>query len=225
MSCSPGKTGVTSEESLLSHEREIEKLVGMYAENKQVLDLVQAHADLLQEMEDFEETTNDPDRLTSRSQRDPGRLLRELPKIEASLRELLVAHKTAHSGEPFLIFGRDYLEKMDDIEETRMRLKRTPMKPKARLDEYVATPSSSRKVSLMVTPSKGQASRQAGQPLTPSGKPNMTKSVSTPSMLGKMAAPSTPSLKRKFEEGPSNHLLAVNDPSCSSFVCFFFPFG
>jgi len=217
----PAFTDTVSEEALRSHEKEIERLEAKYAEDRELLQQLQAHDDLLKEIEEFEESTNNPERLISRSsQRDPGRLLREerfrnkvatqLPKMEAGLRVALGAYQATHQR-TFLVFGRDYLERLDELEEVRLRGKKTPMKTRptgtAGTDATRSpTSAASRKVSLAVTPSKTPRPSISGTlPLTPSGKANLPRSATTPGLLSKVApktpmAPATPSLKRKVEE-------------------------
>lgn len=74
---------------------------------------------LKKEVEEFEATTRDPNRLFSKGQRDPGRLLREekfrkrisreLPKVIKELEGSLLEYE-AMKGRPFLVHGRPYYD-------------------------------------------------------------------------------------------------------------------
>ncbi|CAO3585138.1 unnamed protein product [Absidia cylindrospora] len=76
---------------------------------------------LLQEIQDFEASTNDPKRLFGKGQRDPGRLLREekfrkrisreLPKSKRDLEGALYEFQDT-TGFPFTVYGECYLDQL-----------------------------------------------------------------------------------------------------------------
>ncbi|KAI8068351.1 microtubule associated protein-domain-containing protein [Gongronella butleri] len=104
---------------LQAHETEVERLKHLVEDRKYILDKVERHMKLLQELRDFEESTNDPKRLFGKGQRDPGRLLREekfrkrmardLPRSTHDLEGALVEFETS-TGSPFTVFGERYLD-------------------------------------------------------------------------------------------------------------------
>ncbi|CAO3632622.1 unnamed protein product [Cunninghamella echinulata] len=107
---------------LEKHENEIERLKHLVEDRKYILDKVERHMKLLQEIQDFESSTNDPKRLFSKGQRDPGRLLREekfrkriareLPKSKRELVGALREFQTS-TGTPFTVYGECYLDKLE----------------------------------------------------------------------------------------------------------------
>ncbi|KAI9303606.1 microtubule associated protein-domain-containing protein [Cunninghamella echinulata] len=107
---------------LEKHENEIERLKHLVEDRKYILDKVERHMKLLQEIQDFESSTNDPKRLFSKGQRDPGRLLREekfrkriareLPKSKRELVGALREFQTS-TGAPFTVYGECYLDKLE----------------------------------------------------------------------------------------------------------------
>ncbi|CAO3593397.1 unnamed protein product [Absidia cylindrospora] len=106
---------------LEAHETEIERLKHMVEDQKYILDKVERHMKLLQEVQDFESNTNDPKRLFGKGQRDPGRLLREekfrkriskeLPKSKRDLEGALREFQT-FTGSPFTVYGEPYLDQL-----------------------------------------------------------------------------------------------------------------
>ncbi|CAO3630141.1 unnamed protein product [Cunninghamella blakesleeana] len=106
---------------LEEHENEIERLKHLVEDRKYILDKVEHHMKLLQEVQEFENSTNDPKRLFSKGQRDPGRLLREekfrkriardLPKSKRELEGALREFQTS-TGTPFTVYGECYLDKL-----------------------------------------------------------------------------------------------------------------
>ncbi|ORX43883.1 hypothetical protein DM01DRAFT_1340633 [Hesseltinella vesiculosa] len=108
-----------SDTLLESHEAETERLKHLVEDRKYILDKVEQHMKLQQELREFQESTNDPKRLFGKGQRDPGRLLREekfrrrmareLPKCTHELEGALIEFETS-TGSPFTIYGERYLD-------------------------------------------------------------------------------------------------------------------
>lgn len=108
------------------HEKEIAAREAELTENEGILDLVKQHKQLVQDAKDLEESSRDPARLMGKSQRgDPGRLLREeqmrkqiarkMPRLLVSLKESLMEYEE-EQGKPFLVFGKSYLQVMQQQE-------------------------------------------------------------------------------------------------------------
>ncbi|KAI8366084.1 microtubule associated protein-domain-containing protein [Radiomyces spectabilis] len=110
-----------SDELLEEHESQISKLQLLVEDRKYMLERVDRHMKLIEEIRAFKATTNDPSRLLTKSHRDPGRLLREekfrkrvsreLPKVERELKGALQEHYVTH-GSHFLVYGEPYIEKI-----------------------------------------------------------------------------------------------------------------
>ncbi|ORZ10703.1 microtubule associated protein-domain-containing protein [Absidia repens] len=106
---------------LEEHENEVERLKHMVEDRKYILDKVERHMKLLQEIQDFKASTNDPKRLFGKGQRDPGRLLREekfrkrisreLPKSKRELEGALYEFQDT-TGFPFTVYGECYLDQL-----------------------------------------------------------------------------------------------------------------
>ncbi|ORZ15019.1 microtubule associated protein-domain-containing protein [Absidia repens] len=125
---------------LEAHETEIERLKHMVEDQKYILDKVERHMKLLQEIQDFESNTNDPKRLFGKGQRDPGRLLREekfrkriskeLPKSKRDLEGALREFQT-FTGSPFTVYGEPYLDQLTADDKTSQSLDdQPPVTPK-----------------------------------------------------------------------------------------------
>ncbi|KAI9491376.1 microtubule associated protein-domain-containing protein [Zychaea mexicana] len=116
------------------HENEIARLRQLIQDRKPILEKVESHMKLLEEIKDFEEITNDPSRLFSKGRRDPGRLLREekfrkriareLPKSKDELVRALVEHEVL-TGNPFYVYGKPYIKQiMSSDDGTNARKKK-----------------------------------------------------------------------------------------------------
>lgn len=66
-----------TDEVLEAHENEISRLRLEVEDSKYILDRIDKYMQLKEEIEEFEASTRDPNRLFGKGQRDPGRLLRE----------------------------------------------------------------------------------------------------------------------------------------------------
>lgn len=69
--------GELTDEVLEAHENEISRLRLEVEDSKYILDRIDKYMQLKEEIEEFEASTRDPNRLFGKGQRDPGRLLRE----------------------------------------------------------------------------------------------------------------------------------------------------
>ncbi|KAG2204114.1 hypothetical protein INT47_011597 [Mucor saturninus] len=108
-----------SDAILEAHEDEISKLQLQVEDSAYILERIQKHMKLKSEVEEFEATTRDPNRLFSKGQRDPGRLLREekfrkrisreLPKVTKELEGSLLEYE-AMKGHAFLVHGKPYFD-------------------------------------------------------------------------------------------------------------------
>ncbi|KAI5477642.1 microtubule associated protein [Pseudohyphozyma bogoriensis] len=112
-----------SEELLVAHERERERVEQEVEAMKPVLGRLGKYFELVEELRELEASAADPSRLLGKSTRgDPGRLLREekarkrvatlKPKLESELRVLIPNWEEEH-GRPFLVNGSRFL---DDLE-------------------------------------------------------------------------------------------------------------
>ncbi|KAI7862550.1 microtubule associated protein-domain-containing protein [Spinellus fusiger] len=136
-----------NEATLMALEDEIARLQLLVENRKHILEKVEQHINMLQEMKDFENTTNDPSRLFGKGQRDPGRLLREekfrkrvqreLPKLERELRGALIEFETTTKKE-FLVYGEPYLKTLEQrhaVTDDAKQEDSEPKTPKRALDE------------------------------------------------------------------------------------------
>ncbi|KAI9250643.1 microtubule associated protein-domain-containing protein [Helicostylum pulchrum] len=108
-----------TEAVLEEHENEISRLQLETEDSKYILERIEKHMKLKNEVEDFEAITSDPNRLFGKGQRDPGRLLREekfrkrisreLPKVTKELEGSLLEYE-ALKGHPFLVYGKSYFD-------------------------------------------------------------------------------------------------------------------
>jgi hypothetical protein len=114
----PAFTEDLTDTILEAHENEISRLSLELEDSKYILERIEKHMKLKNEIEEFEATTSDPNRLFStKGQRDPGRLLREekfrkrisreLPKVRKELEGSLLEYE-ALKGHPFLVYGKNY---------------------------------------------------------------------------------------------------------------------
>ncbi|AOW07241.1 microtubule associated protein-domain-containing protein [Yarrowia lipolytica] len=177
-----------SSEALLEvHEKEIAAREAELTENEGILDLVKQHKQLVQDAKDLEESSRDPARLMGKSQRgDPGRLLREeqmrkqiarkMPRLLVSLKESLMEYEE-EQGKPFLVFGKSYLQVMQQQEVAQTPRRRAAASVAQSASRSVSQsasrggpPSVSRSVSATSAPRSAQASptktRNMTQPIT-----------------------------------------------------------
>lgn len=115
----PAFTDDLTDSVLEAHEDEISKLQLQVEDSAYILERIQKHMKLKNEVQEFEATTRDPNRLFSKGQRDPGRLLREekfrkrisreLPKVTKELEGSLLEYE-AMKGHAFLVNGKPYFD-------------------------------------------------------------------------------------------------------------------
>lgn len=104
---------------LEAYENEISRLQLELEDSRYILELIEKHMKLKKEVEEFEATTSDPNRLFGKGNRDPGRLLREerfrkrisreLPKVVKELEGALLEYEALKSR-PFLVYGKSYFD-------------------------------------------------------------------------------------------------------------------
>lgn len=115
----PAFTDDLSDTNLEAHENEISRLLLEVEDSTYILERIEKHMKLKNEVEEFEATTSDPNRLFGKGQRDPGRLLREekfrkrisreLPKVTKELEGSLLEYE-AMKGRAFLVHGKPYFD-------------------------------------------------------------------------------------------------------------------
>ncbi|KAI9004889.1 microtubule associated protein-domain-containing protein, partial [Phycomyces nitens] len=128
----PAFTDEHDENALEAHENEVARLQLLVEDRKHILEKVEQHMNILQEIKDFESTTNDPSRLFGKGQRDPGRLLREekfrkrvhreLPKIEKELKGALNEFETT-TKRAFNVYGEPYLKVLENRDKRNNELR------------------------------------------------------------------------------------------------------
>ncbi|GAA5911283.1 hypothetical protein JCM8208_004318 [Rhodotorula glutinis] len=112
-----------SEELLVAHERERERLEGEVEELRPVLDRLARYFEVVEKTKELEAAAADPSRLMDKSRGAAGRLAqeakdrkrvdRERPKLEAELRSLIPKWEAAN-GRPFLINGVGFIQGLDE---------------------------------------------------------------------------------------------------------------
>lgn len=127
----PAFSDVYSDALLSAHEHEIERLEALKEQRAPILAAVDKHRSLIQDRQDLEKSSQDASRLMGKGakgeKRDPGKLLREekqrkritkdLPKVEADLRNVLEAWEDEY-GRPFCVHGQRYLDELDGVQST-----------------------------------------------------------------------------------------------------------
>ncbi|KAF1973844.1 protein regulator of cytokinesis 1 [Bimuria novae-zelandiae CBS 107.79] len=121
----PAFSDVCTDALLSSHEAEISRLEVLKEQRLPILQKIDRHRELIKERDDLAQSSQDASRLMARGQkgerRDPGKLLREekmrkriakeLPKIEAELKQTLERWEDEY-GRPFLVLGERYLDEL-----------------------------------------------------------------------------------------------------------------
>lgn len=128
----PAFSDVYSDALLSAHEAEIDRLEALKEQRAPVLALLDKHRSLLNDRDELNASAQDASRLMGRGQkgerRDPGKLLREekmrkriakeLPKVEAELRNVLETYEDEY-GRPFLVQGERYLDELEASAATK----------------------------------------------------------------------------------------------------------
>lgn len=121
----PAFSDVYSDALLSAHEAEIERLEALKEQRAPTLQLIDRHRSLIKDRDDLAASSQDASRLlakpTKGEKRDPTRLLREekmrkriakeLPKVEAELKNTLDRWEDEY-GRPFLVHGTRYLDEL-----------------------------------------------------------------------------------------------------------------
>ncbi|KAH8548846.1 microtubule associated protein-domain-containing protein [Umbelopsis sp. PMI_123] len=190
----PAYTESVADEILEAHEKEITRTHILIEDQKHILERVEKHMRLVEEIKQFEASMSDPNRLFGKGQRDPGRLLREekfrrriareLPKVKRELRSALKEYQETN-GDPFCVFGKPYTETIDEQEEQEQaKAVRSSRNAKRSSSEMLDTPKRVVEKRITKTPST-----------TPRTKPKAL--LSTPHRHPTTALDSTPSNRRK----------------------------
>ena len=121
----PAFSDVYSDALLSAHEGEIARLEALREQRAPTLHLIHKHRSLIKDREELAASSQDASRLLAKGnkgeKRDPTRLLREektrkritkeLPKIEAELKQVLERWEDEY-GRPFLVQGNRYLDEL-----------------------------------------------------------------------------------------------------------------
>ncbi|KAI8380702.1 microtubule associated protein-domain-containing protein [Blakeslea trispora] len=208
----PAHTDTWTDTVLEAHENEISRLQLETEDSKYILELIEKHMRLKKEIEQFEATTSDPNRLFGKGQRDPGRLLREekfrkrisreLPKVTKELEGALLEFE-ALKGYPFLVYGQPYFNVIygDDLKEPEKDKMDPPVKQE--------TPQPPR------TPRRDPTPLIHRKPLT---SPRLTRSKPSifhtpqPNRVRNLHLSSTPHTKeRKYDSGSTTILHRIRE--------------
>ncbi|GJN93099.1 hypothetical protein Rhopal_006144-T1 [Rhodotorula paludigena] len=135
-----------SEELLVAHERERERLEREVEESRPVLERLQKYFEVVEKMKELEAAAADPSRLMDKSRgaamrlaqeaKDRKRVDRERPKLEAELRVLIPQWEAQHER-PFLIDGVGFIQQLD--EQIRAEELEKENKKRAKLGGSAAT--------------------------------------------------------------------------------------
>lgn len=163
------------------------RLEALKEQRAPTLAMIDKHRSLIKDREDLAASSQDASRLMMRGQkgekRDPTRLLREekmrkriakeLPKVEADLREILQSWEEEY-GRPFLVHGERYL---DDIHSASARVagarSKTPSNqaPMAQPKSVKTAPPASRNGTLRGPPPRSHTPTSSRNPLAASVRP------------------------------------------------------
>ncbi len=206
----PAHADVFTDASLAAHEHEIVRLTSRVDELSPLLTWIRKHIELESERNELLRAQADPSRLFGRGtnllqeERTRKKISRNMPRVEAMLRESLQAYVERH-GEPFLVWG-DMYPRQPTLEEpehkhvnfTKLSLSTRsrdadPERPRSRPSASVsgisaATPSrleshTVRSVSTPVTRDRGHelaSSRQGNLSRSPSKKASILRKPVVP---------------------------------------------
>ncbi|KAM0786940.1 hypothetical protein ACM66B_002361 [Microbotryomycetes sp. NB124-2] len=161
-----------SEELLVAHEREREKLELEVERALPVLERLSKYFNVVEEMRELEASANDKSRLLGKSTRgDPGRLLREekarkrvakeKPRLEQELRQIIPAWEQDNQR-PFLVNGTRFIDELDFKLEAEAAEKENKKRAKAAPTASAAT---ARAAPLRAQMTGSAASSHQQQPL------------------------------------------------------------
>ncbi|KAK5136944.1 hypothetical protein LTR08_001451 [Meristemomyces frigidus] len=169
---------------LSAHEQEIARLETLKEQRAPILTVIDRHRSLIKERADLAQSSQDASRLMSKGlkgeKRDPGKLLREekmrkritkdLPKVEADLRNTLESWEDEY-GRPFCVLGLRYLDELEASQSKGLPPARSKT-PNALPPAREAPRSESRATAV-----QSRAGTLRGQPpprsKTPTGPPKM----------------------------------------------------
>ncbi|GAA5904833.1 hypothetical protein JCM5296_005085 [Sporobolomyces johnsonii] len=157
-----------SEELLVAHERERERLEKEVEEARPVLERLAKYFDVVEKMKALEAAAADPSRLTSRGssarllqeERDRKRVQKEKPKLEAELRSLIPQWEAANNR-PFLVNGVSFIDGLDQ----QQRAEELEKENKKRAKLGASTSSSSHAPARPLKPQQTGTSSHSVAPL------------------------------------------------------------
>lgn len=169
----PAFSDVYSDALLEAHEAEIARLEALKEQRAPTLELIEKHRALLSDRDTLATSSQDASRLMARGnkgeKRDPGKLLREeklrkriakeLPKVEAELRNELERWEEEY-GRPFLVHGDRYLDELTPATTKPPPRSKTPSGTvSASKANSARQPQPSRPASVMREPSSRAATK------------------------------------------------------------------
>ncbi|KAK4052832.1 Microtubule bundling protein [Microbotryomycetes sp. JL201] len=184
-----------SEELLVAHERERERVEAEVERALPVLERLAKYFNVVEEMRELEASANDKSRLLGKSTRgDPGRLLREekarkrvakeKPRLEQELRQIIPAWEQDNQR-PFLVNGTRFIDELDMKLEAEATEKENKKRAKAGPAPTGAGP-------VRTAPLRAQMTGASQQPLkrqmtgraTPAAKRQVPLSTGSASVAG-----------------------------------------
>lgn len=152
---------------LMVYEEEISRLRLELEDSKYIIERIQKYMQLKKEIEEFQDSTKDPNRLFGKGQRDPGRLLREekfrkrmdreLPKLRMELEGSLLEYEALKSR-PFMVYGKPYLDVIYEANEEAAQQKvpitapRTPKRETVPRKPFTSPRNTSNRYHMFNTP-------------------------------------------------------------------------
>ncbi|GAA5929842.1 hypothetical protein JCM1841_000504 [Sporobolomyces salmonicolor] len=173
-----------SEELLVAHERERERLEKDVEEARPVLERLTKYFEVVEKMKALEAAAADPSRLTSRGssarllqeERDRKRVQKEKPKLEAELRSLIPQWEAANNR-PFLVNGVSFIDGLDQ----QQRAEELEKENKKRAKLGASTSSSSHAPARPLKPQQTGTSSHSVAPLKRQMTGASTRSTSSSS--------------------------------------------
>jgi protein regulator of cytokinesis 1 len=209
---------VYSDALLSAHEAELERLEALREQRAPTLTMVDKHRSLVKERDDLAASSQDASRLMLRGQkgekRDPGKLLREekmrkriakeLPKVEADLRQVLEAWEDEY-GRPFLVHGERYIDELDAAQaKVAPPRSKTPSIPATA--PKTTTKTTTTKVPLKGEPTGRNATVRGAQPSrskTPTNFGSTIRGSAPPSTRGGDTVKSRPGTVKSANKSPT----------------------
>ncbi|GAA5968403.1 hypothetical protein JCM11641_007626 [Rhodosporidiobolus odoratus] len=188
-----------SEELLVAHERERERIEGEVEEARPVLERLRRYFEVVEKGRELEVAAADPSRLMDKSRgaamrlaqeaKDRKRVDREKPKLEAELRTLIPQWE-AQNNRPFLVNGVSFIEGLDEQKRQEEMEKENRKRAKLGLSASTSHTSSARPLRAQHTGGSSLSSTSASQSIAPLKRQMTGASIrSTTSSASSTAAP------------------------------------